>query len=63
MYKRRNAQTATLMGLIVLTIMAALGHAQALAPAGFPPGPDAGIVVFITGLLGLVSGVGLGPRA
>jgi hypothetical protein len=63
MHKGRNLQTTALMGLMLLTIMAALGHAQVLAPERFPMGPDIGAVAFITGLLGLVSSFGPGPRA
>jgi hypothetical protein len=47
---------------MLLTVMAALGHAHGLGPAGLPMGPDTGAIMFVTGLLGLVSGLGPGPR-
>jgi hypothetical protein len=62
MHKGRNVQTTALLGLVFLTMMAALGHAHGFGPVGIPMGPDAGAIVFVTGLLGLVSGLGPGPR-
>jgi hypothetical protein len=62
MHKGRNVQTIALVGLVFLTTMAALGHAHAMGPAAVTMGPDTGAIVFVTGLLGLVSGLGPGPR-